>query len=97
VSASIARLIHGPGQEREDARSYFSKIYAARSNIVHANVNRRMTDALIDEYGRAAVVANLKVLEILLTTHTHLVDMDSSARSNAVLMGSDTTGPAESS
>ena len=88
VSASLARLLHPPVvQERETARQYYAKIYDARSSIVHAG--KKIPAAQLDEYGRKAIDTSLKVIAMLLTTHTSLRHLGSDSRSKQILLGAD--------
>ena len=88
VSASLARLLHPQGKSRETARERYNKIYQARSNIVHAN-ETKTSAAQLDEYGKEAIEASLRVMALLLGTHKELLPLKSSARSIQVLLGAD--------
>jgi Apea-like HEPN len=93
VSASLARLLHPPGEGREAARKTYQSVYQARSDIVHAN-NTKTTIAQIDEHGRTAIEASLKAMTLLLTTHNKLLSLKSSTRSTQVLLGDDSPSSA---
>jgi hypothetical protein len=88
VSASLARMMHPAGQDREVAGELYRKIYGARSDIVHAN-RTNTTIGKIEEYGRTAIDVSLKIMADILTTHKALLPLKSSTRSTRVLLGAD--------
>jgi hypothetical protein len=88
VSASLARLLHPPGEAREAARKSYQTIYQVRSDIVHAN-ETKTTVAQVEEYGRKAIEASLNALGLILTTHNKLLSLKSSTRSTQILLSDD--------
>jgi hypothetical protein len=91
VSASLARMLHASGQEREAAQRNYSKIYGARSGIVHANHDslKSLKFGQVEEYGKNAIDVSLEVIARILTTHQDLLALDSRARSLRVLLEAD--------
>ena len=91
VCGSLARLLHDTDADREAGYSRYKKVYDARSKIVHAN-SKPPELAEAEAYGRTAIDASLKVIEKLLTTHLSLLSLESSQRSQQVLLGGETFG-----
>lgn len=85
VSASLARLLHAAGAERELARSRYSKIYERRSKIVHG-ARTKTTAEQIDEDSRTAIYVVLEVIRVLLTKRSDLLPLESAERSMRILM-----------
>jgi hypothetical protein len=85
VSASLAKLLHSPGEKRHQARSQYQKIYNLRSNIVHGN-KLKATPEQIDEYAQLAASAALEAIGILLTGRRELLAMESADRSVRILL-----------
>jgi hypothetical protein len=96
ISASLARLLHSSGQDRETAQKNYSKIYGARSRIVHGSTSKTKTqqaeeDRRVQEYGRTAIDVSLKAMACILTTHRDLLALESQMRSTRILLGADRT------
>jgi Apea-like HEPN len=91
VCGSLARLLHDTDADREAGYNRYKKVYDARSKIVHAN-SKQPELAEVEAYGRTAIDASLKVIEKLLTTHLSLLSLESSQRSQQVLLGGETFG-----
>lgn len=78
-------MLHSTGTDRKAGYSVYKKVYDARSKIVHANSNPpQLVDA--ETYGRTAIDASLKVIAMILTTHSYLLPLESSERSQRVLL-----------
>jgi len=85
VSASLARLLHAAGAEREQARSRYTKIYERRSKIVHG-ARAKATAEQIDQDSRTAIDAAIEVIRTLLAMRPDLLPLESAERSTRILM-----------
>jgi hypothetical protein len=85
VSASLARLLHESGTNREDAQSRYSKIYSRRSNIVHG-AQPKYTPEQINKDSRDAITAALEAIRMLLVKRSDLLLLDSTTRSVRMLL-----------
>jgi hypothetical protein len=85
VSASLARLLHPAGEERDQARTRYRDIYVLRSNIVHGN-RFRSTPQQIHQSGQEAADASLQAISALLIQRRDLLALDSADRSLKIIM-----------
>jgi hypothetical protein len=85
VSASLARLLHAAGPEREKARDRYSKIYNRRSLIVHG-AKRESTAQQIHQDSQDAIKAAVEAIRAILVKRPDLLALESKARSDQILM-----------
>jgi hypothetical protein len=85
VSASLARLLHAAGPEREKARDRYSKIYNRRSLIVHGS-KKESAAQQIQKDSQDAINAALEAIRTILVRRPDLLALESNDRSVRILM-----------
>ena len=85
VSASLARLLHPSGPEREQARNRYRTIYDHRSKIVHGT-RIKFTPEQIQRDSWAAIDASFESIRMLLATRSDLLMLGSAERSMQILL-----------
>ncbi|WP_125809897.1 HEPN domain-containing protein [Actinoplanes sp. ATCC 53533] len=86
VSAALACLLYPPGQDRNDAQERYRKIYAMRSNIVHANSSKKTTATIVNDNAREAAQVAVRALRELLGSRSDLVPLKNDERSLRLLL-----------